>query len=237
MGDHLLDGGAGRLQVLTGIEVCRVLGEVLTNGGRHGQAQIGVNVDLANGKRGCAAQLILGHTDGAGHTAAVSIDLLHELLRYAGGTVQHNGKTGQTAGNLLQHIEAKLRLGAGLELVGAVTGADSNGQRITAGLGDELLHFLGMGIGGSLGRNHDFILNAGQGAQLRFHHNTVVVGIFHHLAGNGNVLGKRLGGCVDHNGGKAVFNTGAAGLKAVAVIQMQHDGQTGFNDSSFHQLL
>ena len=49
VGHHLLDGLTGGLQVLTGVEVVGVLGEVLPDAGGHGQAQIGVDVDLADG--------------------------------------------------------------------------------------------------------------------------------------------------------------------------------------------
>ena len=64
----------------------------------------------------------------------------------------------------------------------------------------------------------------------------MVVGILHHLAGQGNVFGKGLGGSVDHHGGEAVVNAALADLKAVAVIQMQADGQAGLNDGGLHQL-
>ena len=72
--DHFLDGGAGGLQVLAGIEVGRMLGKVLADGGGHGQTQVGVDVDLADGAAGGLTELILGHADGAGHIAAVLVD-------------------------------------------------------------------------------------------------------------------------------------------------------------------
>ena len=150
--------------------------------------------------------------------------------------MQHNGETGQALGDFLQHVKAQLRLGAGLELVCAVAGTDGNGQGVTARLGHELLHLLGMRVGGILSTDIHFILNAGQGAQLRFHDNAVVMGILHHLAGDLNVFRERFGGGVDHHRGKAVLNAGLAGLKAVTVIQMQHDRQACLNNSSLYQL-
>ena len=71
------------------------------------------------------------------------------------------------------------------------------------------------------------VLDAGQRAQLRLHHNAVVVGVLHHLAGDLDILGKGLGGRVDHDGGKAAVDAGLAGLEVGAVIQMQHDGDIG----------
>ena len=209
---------------------------MLANCRSHGKTQIGVNIDLANGHGGSLAQLILRHTDGAGHIAAVLVNFLHKLLRNRGRTVQHNGETRQALGDLLQHVKAQLRLGAGLELVCTVAGTDGNGQGVAAGLGDEFLNLLGMRVGGILGTDLHFILNAGQSAKLRFHDNAVVMGILHHLAGDLNVFRERFGGGVDHHRGKAVLNAGLAGLKAVTVIQMQHDRQACLNNSSLYQL-
>ena len=118
-----------------------------------------------------------------------------------------------------------------------MAGADGDGQRVAPGLGHELLHLLGVGIGGILGGHVDLILNAGQGTQLGLHHHAVVMGILHHLTGQGNVLGKGLGGGVDHHGSEAVLNAGLAQLEAVAVVQMQGDGQAGLDDGGLHQLL
>ena len=65
----------------------------------------------------------------------------------------------------------------------------------------------------------------------------MVVGVLHHLLGDLDVLGKGLGGGVNHDGGKAAINAGLAGLKAVAVIQVEHDGDLGaLNDGGLHQL-
>ena len=115
----------------------------------------------------------------------------------------------------------------GLELIGAVAGADGDGQRVAAGLGDELLHLLGAGVGRIVGGDLDLILDAGQGAQLGLHDNAVVVGILHDLLGDLDILGKGLGGGVDHDGGEAAVDAALAGLKVGAVIQMQHDGNIG----------
>ena len=201
--------------------------EELPNGPGHRQTQVGVDVDLADRQLGSMAQLILGHADGAGHLAAVGIDHLYIILRHRGGAVEHNGESGQPLGNLLQHVETQLGLGPGLKLVSAVGGADGNGQGVAAGLGDELLHFLGAGIGGILRRDLHIVLDTGQGAQLGLHHHAVVVGILHHLLGDLDVFGEGLGRGVDHDGGKAAVNAGFAGLKVGAVVQVQDDGNFG----------
>ena len=55
-----------------------------------------------------------------------------------------------------QH-KAQLGVGAGLELVSAVAGADSDCQRVTAGAGHELFNFFGTGVGSSLSGDVDFV--------------------------------------------------------------------------------
>ncbi len=89
---------------------------------------------------------------------------------------------------------------------------------------DEFLHLFGMGVGGVLGGDLDVVLDAGQGAQLGFHHDAVVVGVLDDLLGDLDVLLKGLGGAVDHNGGEAAVDAGLAGLEVRAVVQMQRDG-------------
>ena len=73
-------------------------------------------------------------------------------------------------------------------------------------------------------------------AELGLYHNTVGVGILNYLAGDLDVLFKGLGGSIDHNGGKTAVNAALAGLKAVAMVQMQSDGQTGLDHSSLNKL-
>lgn len=57
--DQLLDIGPGGLEILTGVKLIGMLLHKLTDGARHGQAQVGVNVDLADGQLCGLPQLIL----------------------------------------------------------------------------------------------------------------------------------------------------------------------------------
>ena len=237
MADELLDVGACGLEILARVELVGMLVEELTDGAGHGQTQVGVDVDLADGELGSLTQLILGHADGVGHLAAVLVDHLDVLLRDGGGAVQHDREAGQTLGDFLQHVEAEGRrdqdalliAGAllGLELVCAVAGADGDGQRVAAGLGDELLDFFGMGVGSLVCGDLHFVLDAGQRAELSFDDDAVVVRVLDDLLGDLDVLGKGLGGGVDHNGGEAAVDAALAGLKVGAVVQMQNDGDIG----------
>ena len=213
----------------------------------HGQAQIGVDVDLTHGHGSGLTQLLLGDTHGVGHLAAVLVDHLHVVLGHGRGAVENDGEAGQTLGDLLQHVEAQGRgnqdallvAGAlvGGELVSAVAGADGDGQGVTAGLGDELLDLLRTGIGSSVSGNLNIVLDAGQSAQLSLNHHAVVVSVLNNLLGDLDVLLERLGGGVDHDGGEATVDAALTSLEVGAVIQVQSDGNVGaLNDSSLNQL-
>ncbi len=214
-----------------------MLGKELADRTGHGQTQVGVNVDFAHGHGGGLAQLVLRDADGAGHIAAVGVDHLNKLLGHGGGAVEHDGEVGQTLLDFFQNVKAELGLGAGLELVSAVAGADGDGQGVAAGLLNKFLHLLRAGVGGILGGDLHVVLNAGEGAQLGLYDDAVVMGILHHLLGDFNVLREGLGAGVDHDGGKAAVDAALAGLEVRAVIQVQRDGDIGaLNNSGLHQL-
>ena len=104
------------------------------------------------------------------------------------------GKPGRRSLHLFQNVKTQLRLLAGLELVGAVAGADGDGQGVHTGAGNEILHLFRDGCSSSLSASDLYIVfHAGQGAQLALNHDTVVVGIFHYLAGHSDILLIRLG--------------------------------------------
>ena len=126
--NHCLDVGAGGLEVLTRIEMIGMLRKILADGAGHCQTQVGVDVYLADRHGSSLAELILGNADRTGHIAAVFVDHANKLLRNGGRTVQHYRETGQTSLYILEYIKTQLRLGAGLELICAMAGADRNGE-------------------------------------------------------------------------------------------------------------
>ena len=169
----------------------------------HGKTDVRIDVDLADGRFRCLTELVLGDADGVGHVAAVGVDHFDEFLGHGGGTMQDDGEARKTPGHFLQHIEPERRgyqnavfvSGAlfGTELVGAVGCADGDGQGVAARAGYEFLHFFGTGVAGLTGFHYDFVLNTFQCAQFGFDYNAVLMGVFHHLAGNFDVLLERLG--------------------------------------------
>ena len=108
--------------------------------------------------------------------------------------MQNDGEAGQLGDNFFQNVEAQLGIGAGLELVSTVGGADGDGQRVTAGTGHELFDFLGTGVVSAVSGNVDFVLNTGQSAQLSLNNNTVIVSVLNDLLGDLDVLIEGLGG-------------------------------------------
>ena len=78
--DELLDVGACGLEILARVELVGMLVEELTDGAGHGQTQVGVDVDLADGELCSLTQLVLGNADSGGHLAAVFVDDLYEAL-------------------------------------------------------------------------------------------------------------------------------------------------------------
>ena len=232
-----MHGLAGRLQILTGVEMIRMLRKVFTDHGGHGKADIGVDIDLADGAAGSLAKLLFRNADGTGHISAVLVDDAYEFLRNRGGTVQHDRETGQLLGAFFQHVKPELRFCAGLEFVGAVAGADGDSQRVAAGAGCEINNFFWMRIHGFVGFNGNFIFHAGQRAEFCFDHNTVIMRIFNNFTGEGNIFFIGLGRSVDHNGGETAVNTALAELEAVTVVQMQSDRDFGIQlNRGFHQL-
>ena len=210
--------------------------QMLADGAGHAQTQIGVDVDLTDGHLGSLTQHFLGDADGIGHGTAVLVDHLDKLLRHGRAAVKDDGEIGQALAHFFQNVKPQLGLGAGLELISTVAGADGNGQRVYAGAGDELFHLGRIGEHGVGGRDVHIVLDTGQLAQLAFHNDTAGVSIFHNLLGDGDVLFKAVLAAVDHDGRKTTVDAGLTDLKTLAVIQMQGDGQVGVGDGSFHQL-
>ena len=81
--------------------------EELTDGTGHGKTQVGVDVDLADGKLRGLAQLLFGNAHGIRHVAAVLVDHLHVVLRNGRGTVQNDGEVGKTLLDFLEDVETQ----------------------------------------------------------------------------------------------------------------------------------
>ena len=140
--DEFADVVASRRDVLARIEVLGMLLEVLADARRHGEAQVGVDVDLADCRLRRFSQLILGNAYGVGEIAVVVVDDLDVLGNDGRGAVQYDGEARQTLFDFREDVEAQfgryehalgvLRALFGLELEGAVARADGDREGVDA---------------------------------------------------------------------------------------------------------
>src|SRR5207247_2410153 len=82
--------GCRRTEVFAGIKLFWIVGEDFANRGRHGEAQVGVNVDLGAADSARHFDVSFGHAGGFfAHSAAVLVDLLDNVLWNAGRAVEN----------------------------------------------------------------------------------------------------------------------------------------------------
>ena len=117
-----------------------------------------------------------------------------------------------------------------------MTGANGNGKRIDAGLGDELLNFAGICELRVVGVDVDIVFDAGQLAKLGLHHDAVRMGVFDNLARLGDVVLKAARGSIDHNGRKAAVDAGFADFEIRAMVKVQRDRDICVGDSRLDKL-
>ncbi len=118
-----------------------------------------------------------------------------------------------------------------LELVGAVAGADGDGQAVAAGPLDELLGLVGVGQHGVLLVDLDVLFDAAQHAQLGLDADALGVGALDDALGDRDVLVERLVRGVDHHRAvEARVDAVVAGL-LVAVVEV--DGEDGVGEDLF----
>lgn len=75
------DGSAGIAEVLSGIEMVGMFRKVFADRSRTSYAQVGVDVDFADGHRSGFAEHFFGDTDRIGHFAAELVDNGNSVLR------------------------------------------------------------------------------------------------------------------------------------------------------------
>ena len=109
------------------------------------------------------------------------------------------------------------------EFVSTVRSSDSDCKGITSGSVYELFYFFWSGVALMTSLNYYFILDTSQSSKLSLNYCTVSMSILNYLFGQSDVVLKRFGGSIDHNGGKSTIDTGFAKFEAIAVIQMQSD--------------
>ena len=201
---------------------------------------------------GWFAELLLGDADCVGHLAAVFVDHLYEILGYGRGSVQNDREAGEALGDFFEDVKAEGRgnedallvAGAlsGGELVGAVAGADGDGEGVYAGLGNKLFNLIGTGVGSVFGAYVNRVFDAGQTAEFAFNNYAVVVSVLNNLTGELDVVFEGMMAAVDHNRGETAVDAAFAKLEGIAVIEVYADGKIkagGFfrvDDGGFDEL-
>ena len=245
MAHEFLHSLAGRREILAGIELLGLGHQDLADRGGHGQTQIGVDVDLGATHTASHLDVRLGHAGRLfAEVAAVLVDLLGEVLRNGGGSVQHQRVVTHTGfeQRLLNGLEAlEVQMLFTLELVGTVAVADGNGQRVHAGQLDELNGFIGVGVSPALGVATALftvvVLSADEHAEFALDHAIMLVGVLNDLSADLNILFERIMRGVDHHAGETLVDALLAQFEAVTVIQMDRDGDGGQLDRGVDQPL
>ncbi len=224
------------LKIFSGVELFGVFCEKFANSTCHSKTKVGVDVDLAYGKLCSFTELFFGNTDSAGHIAAEFINHFNIVLGNRRRAVKNDGEAGKSSANLFEDIEAELGLCAGLELVCAVAGTDSDCKGVNAGLGYKFFNFFGTGVGGFAFSNYNVVFDTCEGTELTFYYYAVSVSIFNYLFGKVDVILEGMGGAVDHNRGKAAVDAGFAGFEVGAMVKVKNNGNFGaFKNCCFNQ--
>ena len=251
-----LGGFTRRLEPFAGIKFFRVLSQKLAHRTGHGQADVGVDVDLAHAELDGFLNLFDRHAVGFFHVAAVLANDGQQLLRHARRAMHHQVGVGNTTVDFHDALNRQdVTGGLARELVSAVAGANGNGQRVQLGALDEVGRLLG--VGQQLFARHHGIgavavflvalhgLERAKAAQLAFHRDTELVRHVHHLAsdfdvvvvaGDGLAIGFQT--AVHHDGAETQVHRALAdaGVLAVVLVHDQRNVRVGF-DCGLDQML
>lgn len=243
MADQFLDLFAGGAEVLTGIECIRIEGHGFADTGGHGEAEVGIDIDL--GTAGAAGDFDIGFGDAGGVLAEVAAELVDfgdQILRDGGSAVQDEGVIAEAGfeEGLFDGAEAiDIEVLFALEFVGAMAIADGDGEGIDAGLADEVEGFEGVGVmaaGGIAAAFFAFVeLGADQVAEFAFDDGAVFMGVIDDLTADFDIFGEGFVGGIDHDGSEAFVDALLAQFEGIAVVEVDGDGDSGDGDGGFDQ--
>ncbi len=176
---------ASRSKILTRIEFFGLRPQYSSHGGCHRQTTVGIDIDLANRRFGCLAELLFGNADRVFQFAAIFVDFIHILLRNGRRAMKYNGKSRYTFFYFFQYIETQRRRNQsavfvartllGFKFIGAMRSSNGNCQRIHSRTTHKSDHLIGIGLGMVFG--FDIIFDTGQYTQFAFNGNIKLVGI------------------------------------------------------------
>src|SRR3989344_1321394 len=233
---HVAHGSHGGAEEFTWVEFARVGGHQATHrtGGR--QAQVGVDIDLAHAVLDALDDFLNRYAVGLFNVAAVLVDDRQPLLRNRRRAVHHQVSVRNALVDLFDAVDRQYIAGRRFgELVGAVAGADGDGQGIDLGALDEVSGFFRVGqhlamVQNAFGADSVFFTgHAGfqrtQAAQLAFYRYAAGVSHGHGLLSNAYVVvvvGRGLAvfakGAVHHHRAEAQLDGTLADVRAGAVV-------------------
>ena len=79
--NDLFDVRSCGFKIFSGVKLVGVFFHELSDGARHSEAEVGVDIDLADRKLSRFAELFFGDADCVGHLAAVFVDHRYVFLR------------------------------------------------------------------------------------------------------------------------------------------------------------
>ena len=190
---HALAGG---LEIFAGVKLCGLLGEGLADCGGHSETAVAIDVDLADCALGGLAELLLGDADGLLEGATVSVDGIDLFLRHGAGAVEDDGEAGELLLDCFEDVEgerrrqqtARLRIDSALlggELIGAVAGADRDGETVAASLAHKVDNLFGLGVVAL--SSGDLVFDAGKDTELALDGDVELVSILNNLLGDGQL--------------------------------------------------
>ena len=161
-----------------------MLDHVLADGRGQGQTDIGIHVDFADAHGGGPAQHVFRHAAGVAYVAAVLVAFLDELMRHGRGAVEDERIVGKLFADGFKAGEVEF--GFALKLVGAVAGADGDGQGVASGLFDEVDSLIRVGELMPFGLH--VLFDAGELAEFGLNPHASRMGVVDDLLGQGHVF-------------------------------------------------
>ena len=166
---------------------------------RRGQAQVSVDIHLANAVLNALNHLLYGYTVGLGNLAAKFIDDSQPVLRNRRGAVHHQMGVGNARVDVFDAIDGENVAGRwARELVGPVAGTAGDRQCVDAGVSYKPSGLLGIGqhlVVGQFTRRANAVffasftgLKRAQAADFTLYRDTAGVSHFHHSASDARVV-------------------------------------------------
>ena len=175
---HSFYSFSGGGEILSRVEICRMLSEVFADCSGHGETKVRVDVDFAYRALSGLTQEIFGHAFCTGHIPAEFIYHIDKFGDNGRSAVQHDGELRQLFDYLIENVKSQLSFA--FKLVSAVACSYRDSEGVYACALYEFYDFARPSIGCVLRIYFNVVLYAGESAQLTFDYDAVVVSIFYY---------------------------------------------------------